>query len=98
MCTLPDVPGTVPTRLSSELSCMSNEYGLKGSEASDLPGSSDNFPLEWLAAFEWVSESARAATASPGEEVHGLARELVAEGRGGRTGLLNPGMMVVLIS
>ena len=77
---------------------MSNEYGLKGSEASDLPGLSDNFPLEQLEAFEWVSESARAATASPGEEALRPAGELVAEGSGGRTGLLNPGMMAVLIS
>ena len=77
---------------------MSNEYGSKGSEASDLPGLSDDFPLERLEAFKWVSESARAATASPGEEALGPARELVAEGSGGTTGLLNPGMMVVLIS
>ena len=40
-----------------------------GSEASDLPGLSNDFPLERLEAFEWVSESARAASASPGEEV-----------------------------
>ena len=98
MCTLPDGLGTVPTGLSSGLSCMSNEYGSKGSEASDLPGLSDDFSLEWLEAFEWVSESTRAATASPWEEVLRLAGELVAEGSGGRTGLLNPGMMAVLIS
>ena len=77
---------------------MSNEYGSMGSEASDLPGLSNDFPLERLEAFECVSESARAATASPGEEALRQARELVAEGSGGRTGLLNPGMMVVLIS
>ena len=77
---------------------MSNEYGSKGSEALDLPGLSDYFQLEQLEVFKWVSESTRAATASPGEEALRLAGELVTEGSGGRTGLSYPGMMLVLMS
>ena len=90
--------GTIPTGLLCGLSCMSNEYGSKGSEALDLPGLSDYFPLEQLEVFKWVLESTRAATASSGEEALRLAGDLVTEGSGGRTGLLNPGMMLVLMS
>ena len=90
--------GTVPTGLLNGPSCMCNKYDSEGIKMSDLPFLSDNFPLEWVEVFEWVSESASVATTSPEEEVLRLAGELVTEGSEGRTGLLNPGMMPVLMS